>query len=290
MNKPKQGPLVPDKYDNLKTILKNTGSAVLAFSGGSDSVFLLAAAAAAGMDRLLAVTLVSCFFTEKERERAKAIAGELGVEHLCVDLDVLANPDVVRNDLRRCYYCKQAGFSLIKSVATDRGIPTLMHGINLDDLGDVRPGIKAAKELGFIAPLVEAQFFKQEIRDCSKGLGLPTWDLPSQSCLATRIPHGEAIVAEALAMIEQAEAFLHDMGFAQVRVRHHGTVARIEVPGPDIQRLNSPEVRGQVSGALKSFGFSFVALDLDGYTSGRMTPGVGGTFHITELRKKKEYL
>ncbi len=242
----------------------------MAFSGGVDSVFLLAAAADAGMDRILAITLVSGFFTRKERERAEAIAKDLGVEHLCLDLDILANPDVIRNDRRRCYYCKQAGFFRIKSAAADRGIEALLHGINLDDLGDFRPGIEAAKELGFTAPLVEAQFSKQEIRDCSRALDLPTWDLPSQSCLATRIPQGIAIKADALAMIERAEEVLQHLGFAQARVRHHGDVARIEVPEKDMARFGSPQVRGDVCEALKGLGFSFVALDLGGYVSGSM--------------------
>ena len=270
MNKLMMEDAVLEKYEHLKTILKNADAAVLAFSGGVDSVFLMAAAAAAGMERLLAVTLVSGFFTQKERERASAIAKNLGVAHLCLELDILENSDVVKNGPRRCYHCKQAGFSLIKSVAAGRGIHTLMHGINLDDLGDYRPGIEAAKALGFIAPLVEAQFSKQEIRECSKGLGLPTWNLPSQSCLATRIPQGEAIKAEALDMVEQAEDVLCGMGFAQIRVRHHGAVARIEVPEKDMPRFNLPEVRSQVCDTLKRVGFSFVALDLGGYVSGNM--------------------
>jgi len=260
------------KYEDLKARLKDGGAAAIAFSGGVDSVFLLAAAAAAGMDRLLAVTLVSGFFTRKERERAGAIARDLGVAHLCLELDILAIPDVVKNDPMRCYYCKQAGFSLIKDAAAKQGIHSLMHGINLDDLEEYRPGIKAAEELGFIAPLVAAQFSKQEIRMCSKDLGLPTWDLPAQSCLATRIPQGEKITSGALDMIQQAEDVLHHLGFAQVRVRHHGRVARIEVPKDDIRRLTSPELRLQVSQALKGAGFSFVALDLDGYASGKMNP------------------
>ena len=253
-------------------MLRDRETAAFAFSGGVDSVFLLAAAARAGMERILAVTLVSAFFTLEERRRAGRIAGELGVDHLCLDLDVLTEPGIAENDARRCYYCKQAGFSAIKAAAADRGIKTLVHGINLDDLKDYRPGIQAARELGFEAPLVEAGFSKGEIRDCSRDLGLDTWDLPSQSCLATRIPQGDLLTAEALGMVEAAERFLHGLGFAQVRVRNHGGLARIEVAGADMDRMASPQIREQVADALKKIGFTFVSLDMEGYASGKMNP------------------
>lgn len=259
-----------EKYERLKAELSGYKTITLAFSGGVDSSFLLAAAKAAGVEKLLAVTLVSQFFTRAENIRAKNLAQSMGVEQISLDLDILSFVDVVANDTRRCYFCKQKGFSLVKALADKQGIQTLVHGINLDDLGDFRPGIEAAKELGFKAPLVDVGFSKQEIRDCSQQMGLKTWNLPSQSCLATRIPSNEKITRKKLEQVETAEAFLHELGFAQVRVRCHGTMARIETESRDIARLADPAVRESVSRALKRLGFDFVSMDLEGYRTGKM--------------------
>ncbi|MCG8636137.1 MAG: ATP-dependent sacrificial sulfur transferase LarE [Desulfobacterales bacterium] len=259
-----------EKFDCLTEELRSYKKLALAFSGGTDSGFLLAAASVAGLEKVLAVTIVSRFFTEKEKERAGELAGAMGVDHLFVDLDILNCPEVMRNDDRRCYFCKQQGFSRIRDEAANQGILNLVHAINLDDLGDYRPGIEAANELGFKSPLVTAGFSKREIRECSKVLGLSTWDLPSQSCLATRIPAGEAITSQKLEMIEKAEAVLHDLGHAQVRVRCHGGLARIEIPPDDIPAVMDSGVREEISKALKAIGFSFVSLDLTGYRTGKM--------------------
>lgn len=174
------------------------------------------------------------------------------------------------NDARRCYFCKKKGFSLVKELADKRRIQTLVHGINLDDLGDFRPGIEAAKKLGFKAPLVDVGFSKQEIRDCSRQMGLATWNLPSQSCLATRIPSNEKITQKKLEQVETAEAFLHELGFAQVRVRCHGNLARIETEPGAISRLAEPGIRESVARELKRLGFDFVSIDLEGYRTGKM--------------------
>ncbi len=261
------------KFDCLTAELKGRKQLAIAFSGGADSAFLLAAAAAAGLEKILAITIVSRFFTKKEKMRALELAGKMDVEHLLYDLDILNCPEVVCNDDRRCYFCKLQGFSTIREEAKKHGIETLVHGINLDDLGDYRPGIEAAKELGFKAPLVKAGFSKQEIRECSRQLGLSTWDLPSQSCLATRIPTGEVITLEKLEMIELAEEVLHDLGFLQVRVRCHGSLARIEVLADDVPTVMVPAVRKKISGALKIIGFTFISLDLTGYRTGKMNIG-----------------
>jgi len=258
------------KFDCLTAELKGYKKLALAFSGGADSSFLLAAADAAGLERVLAVTIVSRFFTKKEKERASGLVGQMDVDHLFVDLDILNRPEVICNDERRCYFCKQQGFSCIRDEAGKQGILSLVHGINLDDLGDYRPGIEAANELGFKAPLVNAGFSKQEIRECSRVLGLSTWNLPSQSCLATRIPTGEAITLEKLEMIEKAEAVLHEFGLAQVRVRCHGGLARIEVIPDDVPTIMVPVVREKISAALKIIGFTFISLDLTGYRTGKM--------------------
>jgi uncharacterized protein len=267
---PGASPVIIEKFEALKHALAARGRGAIAFSGGVDSAFLLAAAARSGMDRLLAITLVSPFFTREEVARTKSLSEALGVEHLCLELDILSDDRVVQNDARRCYYCKQSGFSAIKAAAGERGIETLIHGINLDDLRDYRPGIEAARELGFEAPLVDAGFTKQEIREASKAMGLSTWDLPSQSCLATRIPQGDPITADALERVAQAENILRDLGFPQVRVRCHGALARIEVPEAQVSQMNSPALRRQISKALNALGFAFVALDLEGYASGKM--------------------
>ncbi len=260
------------KFDCLTAALKGYERLAIAFSGGADSTFLLAAASAAGLEKILAVTIVSRFFTKKEKDRALGLVGQMAVDHLFMDLDILNRPEVVCNDARRCYFCKQQGFSSIMDEAGKQDIHTLAHGINLDDLGDYRPGIEAAKELGFKAPLVDAGFSKQEIRECSRQLGLLTWDLPSQSCLATRIPTGEAITLEKLEMIELAEDVLHDLGLVQVRVRCHGSLARIEVLADDVSTVMVPAVREKISGSLEKIGFTFVSLDLTGYRTGKMNP------------------
>ena len=259
-----------EKFDHLKRILRGYGDVTLAFSGGVDSAFLLAGAKAAGLDRVLAVTVVSQFFTQREEKRAQDLALELEVEHVCMDFDILGCVDVIRNDSRRCYFCKRHSFSIIKQIAAGQGIVSLIHGINVDDLGDYRPGIEAAKELGFKAPLVEAGFSKLEIRRCSRALGLGVWDLPSQSCLATRIPMGESITLEQLGMVERAEAMLAQMGLGQVRVRCHGTLARIEISLDEFSKILANDVRESVYAALIEMGFSFVSLDLGGYESGKM--------------------
>lgn len=258
------------KIPVLKAEIKDLKTAVVAFSGGVDSAFLLAVAARSGLERLLAVTVDSAFVTREEIRQARQIAMDLGVVHQVLEADILGHETVVANTVERCYHCKTAVFSLIRSAADQAGIPNVLHGVNTDDLGDFRPGLKAAKELGVCAPLLDAGFSKQQIRACSRQMGLATWDLPSQSCLATRIPFFDAITKDALVRIEQAEQFIRSLGFAHVRVRCHGKSARIETDAAAIGAM--VEHRKQISSALKSFGFTFVSLDLDGYQTGKMNP------------------
>lgn len=262
-----------EAFEQLKKMLARYDRVALAFSAGVDSSFLLAALKAAGVAEVLAVTLVSPFFTAREKARARRVAVELNADHLCLDLDVLADEDVVKNDLNRCYFCKRAGFSAIRRAAEERGISTLLHGINTDDLKDYRPGMRAAEELGFEAPLVVAGFSKQAVRLQSRVLGLETWDLPSQSCLATRIPTGDRITGPALDRIERAEHFLHSLGLAQVRVRSHGDLARIEAPAEEVESLSRRSIRETIAARLKELGFNYISLDLEGYQTGRMNPG-----------------
>jgi uncharacterized protein len=246
------------------------GKIALAFSGGVDSTFLLAMAKQAGPEKLLAITVASQFFTREENLLAKKLAATLGVTHIRLDLDILAQDQVVRNTPQRCYFCKTQIFSLVRKTAIQHEIDHLLHAVNVDDLGDFRPGLEAARELGFMAPLVEAGFSKQEIRDCSRQMGLETWNLPSQSCLATRIPYNDLITREKLGMIDQGESFLRKQGFTDFRVRCHGNVARIELDPEGFSSLADADMRQRISRGLKKIGFEFVACDLDGYKTGNM--------------------
>ncbi|MBU0973407.1 MAG: ATP-dependent sacrificial sulfur transferase LarE [Proteobacteria bacterium] len=263
-------PECTDKRRVLEDGLKGMKRVALAFSGGVDSTFLLALASRAGLEKVLAITVSSPFFTRAEKALARKLANSLGVAHICLDLDILEKNEVVQNTPERCYFCKGHIFSLVRKTAIHHGIDRFLHAVNTDDLGDFRPGLAAAKELGFVAPLADAGFSKQEIRACSRQMGLATWDLASQSCLATRIPYHEPITREKLGMIAQGEAFLRELGFGNVRVRCHGTMARIEMEPGQILTLAQKDMRQRVSRGLKQIGFSYVAFDLDGYTPGNM--------------------
>lgn len=242
----------------------------VAFSGGVDSSFLLAMAKKVNPKKLLAFTVSSQFVPEREIEAAKKIAVATGVEHILLDVDILENEEVIRNTRERCYHCKKQIFSLIKKTAAGMGINTLLHGINLDDLNDFRPGLMAAAELGFLSPLADAKFTKADIRQVSRQLGLDTWNKPSQSCLATRIPYKERIRAENLMMADTAEAFLQDLGFAQVRVRCQGKTARIEVDPDLVETILNNEIRQKISTVFARIGFQHTSIDIDGYKTGKM--------------------
>jgi len=259
--------------EKLKCVQKNLtelSSVAIAFSGGVDSTFLLAVAKRSRLKNLLAVTVWSAFVSQREREAASKIANSIGVKQVCIDVDIFADKDVVRNTANRCYYCKRQLFSRISQTAESLGFQTLLHGVNLDDLSDYRPGLKAAEELGFISPLADAGLSKKEIRLLSRQLGLETWDKPSQSCLATRIPYNEVITADALARIEAAEVFLSGAGFSQVRVRCHGKMARIETEPDMVPVAVKEEIRKKISSAFKKIGFDHTSIDIDGYKSGKM--------------------
>jgi len=242
----------------------------VAFSGGVDSSFLLAVAKKVNPKKLLAITVSSKFVPEREIEFATQMARSIGVEHICIDMDILGNEAVVSNTALRCYHCKKQTFSLVKQAAQNFGITVLLHAVNLDDLKDYRPGLKAAQELGFLSPLVEAGFTKADIRRLSRQLDLETWNKHSQSCLATRIPYNEKITAEDLLMVDKAEALLQGMGFAQVRVRCHGNMARIEVEPDRINKILNMDIRQKISTAFVKIGFEHTSIDIDGYKTGKM--------------------
>jgi len=258
------------KFKDLEKKLTKLSSFAVAFSGGVDSSFLLAAAKKINSQNLVAITVSSQFVPEREIEFAKRIVRLLGVEHICLDVDILENTDVVRNTLERCYHCKKQMFSLIKETAVKLGVNSLVHAVNLDDLKDFRPGLKAAKELGFYSPLVDANYTKSDIRLQSRQWGLETWNKPSQSCLATRIPYHEKITAKNISMVDKAEFFLQDLGFAQVRVRCHGKTARIEVEPGRVDRILNSDIRQKISTEFQEIGFAHTSIDIDGHKTGKM--------------------
>lgn len=261
---------LPEKYEKLKQYLASFGSAAVAFSAGVDSTFLLYAAKEALNDHVIAVTASSCFFPERELQEAKAFCEQAGVKHLIANCDVLSIEGVRENPKDRCYLCKKALFGKIIELAGEQGITTIVEGSNLDDLDDYRPGKKAIEELGVKSPLREAGLSKQEIRDLSESLNIPTFNKPSFACLASRIPYGELITEEKLNMVDRSEQLLLDMGFHQLRVRAHGNVARIELLPKDFERFMEESVRETVYEKLKKYGFTYVALDVQGYRTGSL--------------------
>ena len=258
------------KKQRLLDLLGSFSGLVVAFSGGVDSSFLLAMAKQVLGNRVTAVTAESPVHPLRERQAAADLAKALQVDHIIIPSYEMDLPDFLANPDNRCYICKKHVLGQLFGVAADLGIETVAHGVNLDDLSDYRPGQQAAKELGAEAPLVDAGFTKEDIRELSKEMGLPTWDKPSMACLASRIPYDEPITSARLSMVEAAEDFLLEMGLKTCRVRHHGSVARIEVDPADFDRLLNPDNRNRILDRLKSIGFVHVALDLKGYEMGSM--------------------
>lgn len=265
-------PLPPEVRERLAACrceLQGARSLVVAFSGGVDSTLLLALAAATlAKANVLAVLGLSASVPQRERAEARRLAAELGVELVEIDTDELADPDYAANPVDRCYYCKDELFVRLKALAAERGFEAVASGANADDSGDFRPGLRAGSRRGVLTPLLSAGLTKADVRAASRAMGLPTWDKPAMACLASRVPYGRRITPDLLERIEQAEDVLRGLGFACCRVRDHETVARIEVPTADIERL-LPHRRAIVT-ALKELGYTYVALDLAGFRSGSM--------------------
>ena len=256
------------KLDNLKEYLRSLNHVVIAFSGGVDSTFLLKVAHEVLGDKVLAITAKSCLLPERELKEAEEFCKKEGIKHIVIASDELDIEGFRNNPVNRCYLCKKETFEKMIQVAEENNIKNIAEGSNMDDNGDYRPGLEAVAQLGIKSPLRHAELYKQEIRELSKRMGLPTWKKQSFACLASRFVYGEIISEEKLKMVERAEQLLLDKGFHQVRVRIHDKMARTEVGMEELEKVL--ENREEIIHQFKEYGFTYVTLDLTGYRTGSM--------------------
>jgi uncharacterized protein len=263
------------KRISLESHLKDLESVVVAFSGGVDSALVLAMSLSVlGRKNTLAVTAQSESLAERELQAAKNLAEDVGACHLILRTNEMNSPQYRGNPTNRCYHCKSELYSKLSVLAKERNIAHIVNGINQDDLGDHRPGIVAAKEFGVVSPLAQSGFTKNDIRELSRKIGLSNWEKPAQPCLSSRIPYGEPVSPEKLSMIERAEDLLLSLGFTELRVRHHGDIARIELNKNDIPRALTEPLSSTIQEQIKRIGFKYVTLDMEGFRSGRLNEGL----------------
>jgi uncharacterized protein len=270
MDAVKISPETQEKYVRLQSILQNMQKAIVAFSGGVDSTFLLKVGHDVLKDNVFAVIATSETYPEKEIKEAVRLARLINVRYQLIQSREMENPDFVRNPPERCYYCKMELFSRIKEIANARGVRFVLDGANFEDVSDYRPGSRAAEELNIRSPLKEVNLVKSEIRTLSRYLGLPTWNKPAMACLSSRFPYYSVISSRALKQISQAEDYLQALGFSQLRVRHHDSIARIEIPPEQIPRFLDPDLRKKVVLEFTRLGYAYITLDLAGFRSGSL--------------------
>jgi uncharacterized protein len=276
------------RLSRLRGTIEQYGSLLVAFSGGCDSSLLLKVAHEVLGKRVVAVTARSETYPSHEYQDAVEFATALGVRHITIDTSELGVEGFSSNPPNRCYFCKAELFGKLLELAKENDVEYVADGASLDDASDHRPGMRAAAELGVVSPLKEAGLTKDDIREISHELGLPTWDKPSFACLASRFPYGEEITAEKLQMVGEAETYLRNLGFRQLRVRHHGKIARIEVPEADIERFLERSIRENVVAKLRQLGYLYVSLDLRGYRTGSLNEVLSPSERSQESKRESQ--